>query len=550
MSLPPSDADARFDRTMERWFRDRLAMEPETATYLGIHDHDHELSSGSRDQVDREVAFAEQSITELERFDPEALSADRRLDRDLALHEARLRLFQLKERRAWAGRSDAAEHIGDAIFPLFSRDFAPLPERLESIAARLEQAPRFIAETRTRVTDPVRLWTEIDIEGTRALPAFLDTVVAAARAEQSDQALSDRLSKAADATKAALDEHVAWLTDDILPNAHADWRAGPERFEELVRLRELEATGDEILAVGEQMLIESKVARDELCAEIDPTLTPDEVADVVKDDHAATFAEALEEYRHDMDRARSFVIEHDLATMPAREKLIVVETPSFIRHVIPFAAYFSPARFDPEPLGIYVVTPPETPGMMREHNRASVSNTSVHEAYPGHHLQLSGAAANPSLVRLFLDAPEFSEGWAFYCERLMKDQGFDDTPKHRYIQYTDAIWRATRIILDVQLHRGQIGFEEAVERLIAETGFERPAAVGEVKRYTSTPTYQLSYLYGRHMIEQLRTDVERRMGPAFNLKFFHDTLIYGGTMPVSYARRLFDARLSNDSPDR
>jgi uncharacterized protein (DUF885 family) len=400
------------------------------------------------------------------------------------------------------------------------------------------------------VTDPVRLWTEIDIEGTRALPAFLDTVVAAARAEQTDAALSERLSKAADATKAALDEHMAWLTDEMLPNAHADWRAGPERFEELVRLRELEANGDEILAVGERMLAESKAARNEVCGEIDPTLSPEEVADVVKDDHAPTFAEALEEYRHDMDRARSFVIEHDLATMPPHEKLIVVETPSFMRHVIPFAAYFSPAPFDPEPLGIYIVTPPETPGMMREHNRASVSNTSVHEAYPGHHLQLSGAITNPSRVRLFARAPEFDEGWAFYCERLMKDEGFDDTPKHRYIQYTDAIWRATRIILDVQLHRGQIGFEEAVDRLIAETGFERPAAVGEVKRYTSTPTYQLSYLYGRHMIEQLRTDVERRMGPAFNLKFFHDTLIYGGTMPVSYARRLFDARLANDSPDR
>jgi uncharacterized protein (DUF885 family) len=201
-------------------------------------------------------------------------------------------------------------------------------------------------------------------------------------------------------------------------------------------------------------------------------------------------------------------------------------------------------------LGTYIVTPPETPAMMREHNRAAISNTSVHEAYPGHHLQLSGAVSNPSLVRLFSGAPEFAEGWAFYCERMMKEQGFDNTPRHRYVQYTDAIWRATRIILDVKLHRGEIGFEDAVDRLQAETGFERPAALGEVKRYTSSPSYQLSYLYGRHMIESLKADVERRMGPAFSLKFFHDTLIYGGTMPVSYARRLFDFKLSPDGTDR
>jgi uncharacterized protein (DUF885 family) len=549
MSLSPSDADARFDRTIERWFRDRLAIEPEVATYLGIHDHDDQLSSGSREQVDREVAFLRSSIGELERITADELSADRRLDRDLALHQARLGLFQLTERRSWAGRSDAAEHIGDALFPLFARDFAPFAERLENIAARLEKAPGYIAETRTRVTDPVRLWTEIDLEGTAGLPAFLDTIVAAAATEQRDETLTERVRRAADATKAALDEHASWLRDEMLPNANAEWRTGPEQFEELVSLRELEASGDEILAVGEQMLIESKAARDAVCNELDPTLSPAEVGDLVKNDHAATFAEALDEYRHDMERARSFVVDHDLASVPPDEKLKVIETPSFMRHLIPFAAYFSPARFDPVPLGIYIVTPPETPAMMREHNRAAISNTGVHEAYPGHHLQLSGAATNPSLVRLFSGAPEFSEGWAFYCERMMKDAGFDDTPKHRYSQYTDAIWRSTRIILDVQLHRGQIGFDEAVDRLQAETGFERPAAVGEVKRYTSTPTYQLSYLYGRHMIEALRSDVERRMGPAFNLKFFHDTLIYGGTMPVSYARRLFDARLANDSPD-
>lgn len=547
---PTSDADARFDRTIERWFRDRLALEPEVATYLGIHDRDHELSSGSREHVDSEVDFLRSSVSELERFSPDDLSADRALDRDLAIHEARLALFQLTERKAWAGRSDAAEHVGDALFPLFVRDFAPLPERLESIAARLERAPQYIAETRTRVTDPVRIWTEIDLQGTAALPSFLDTILAAAASEVRDEALDKRLRSASDAVKRSLVEHEQWLRDDILPNSHAEWRAGPEQFEELVRLRELEASGDEILAVGEQMLAESKAARDAICTEIDPTLDPSEVADLVKNDHAATFAQALEEYRSDMDRARSFVADHDLATIPPGEKLLVIETPSFIRHLIPFAAYFSPARFDPEPLGIYIVTPPETPGMMREHNRASISNTCVHEAYPGHHLQLSGATTNPSLVRLFAGAPEFSEGWAFYCERAMKDAGFDDTPRHRYIQYTDAIWRSTRIILDVKLHRGDIDFDEAVERLIAETGFERPAALGEVRRYTSTPTYQLSYLFGRHMIEKLKADVERRMGPAFSLKFFHDTLIYGGTMPVSYARRLFDARLSADRPDR
>jgi len=540
MTMAPSDADARFDRTIDRWFRDQLAMRPEVATFFGLHDHDGDLSSGGRDAVDEEIAFYRRTIDELSAIDPSELTAERALDRDLAIHQARLGLYWQSEYRTWAGSSEAASHIGESIFPLFTRDFAPLADRLTSIVSRLESAPRYVAETHERVTEPVRLWTEIDLKSTEMLPGFLDTVLAAARSEAVDDAITTRLTAAVEDAKAALAEHAAWLRDDVLPRASADWKAGPERFEEMVRLRELEADGDEILAVGEELLVTEKAAREALLAEIEPGASAEEVADIVKDDHAATFAESLEEYRQSMNAARAFVVEHGLATPPAEDHLNVIETPSFIRHLIPFAAYYDPAKFDPSPVGTYIVTPPSSPEMMREHNRSSISNTSVHEAYPGHHLQLSAAITNPSLVRLFSGAPEFAEGWAFYCERMMKEAGFDDTPKGWYIVHTDAIWRATRIILDVQLHRGLIGFDEAVDRLVAETGFERPAALAEVKRYTSTPTYQLSYLFGRHMIEKLKAEVQAREGRAFEIRRFHDTLMYGGTMPVSYARRLFE----------
>jgi len=540
MLTSPTESDARFDRTIDRWFRDQVAMHPETATFLGLHEHDADLPAGGRDAIDEEVAFFSRTIDELSALDPAELSSERALDRDLAIHQARLGHYWLTEYRDWAFTSQAASSVGEALFPLFTRDFAPLTHRLSSIAGRLEQAPRFIRESRERVTDPVRIWVEIDLETTGRFPGFLDIILAAARAEGGDEAVARRLSAAVDATKRALEEHAAWLRDDVLPHAEGDWKAGPERFEEMLRLRELEADGDEILAVGEDLLVREKQARDALASEIDPTASLAEVMAIVKDDHAGTFAEALEEYRASMDEARAFVVRQGIATPPDEDHLNVIETPGFIRHLIPFAAYYDPARFDPTPVGTYIVTPPSEPGMMREHNRSSISNTSVHEAYPGHHLQLSAAITNPSLVRLFSGAPEFTEGWAFYCERMMKEAGFDDTPKRWYVVHTDAIWRATRIILDVQLHRGLIGFDEAVDRLVAETGFERPAALAEVKRYTATPTYQLSYLYGRHMIEKLKSEVQAHEGAGFDQRQFHDALIYGGTMPVSYARRLFD----------
>jgi uncharacterized protein (DUF885 family) len=540
MTIPTSDADARFGRAVERWFRERLRLHPTTASFVGVHDHDAHLPDASREGIDARVDFWREATAEMERFDPADLTPAHALDRDLLIHEARLALHELTERRSWARRSDAAEEIGDALFPLFTRDFAPFPERLERIAERLEEVPRLLAQVPTRLVDPARLWIEIDLESGATLPGFLDTILGAARAERCPPPLLQRLDAAVAAAKAALSEHDDWLRADVLPRAEGDWRTGPEQFEEMLRLRELMADGDEILAVGEEILADETAARDAICTEIDPTLPPAGVADLVKDDHPSTFGEALDAYRGSMERARRFVLEHELATLPADDNLVVTETPPYLRHLIPFAAYYQPPRFDPRPTGTYVVTPPSEPQMMREHSYASISNTSVHEAYPGHHLQLTAALANPSLVRLLCDsAAEFDEGWAFYCERMMKDQGFDDTPVNRYIQHTDAIWRATRILLDIRLHRGEIGFDDAVDFLVARTGFERPAAIAEVKRYTGTPTYALSYLYGRHLIDRLRAGVERLEGTGFSLRRFHDTLLYGGTMPVSYARRLF-----------
>ena len=405
MTMPPSDADARFDRTIDRWFRDQLALRPDVATFFGLHDHDAELASGTRGAIDEEVEFYRRTIDELSVIDPSELTHDRAIDRDLAIHQARIGLYWQTEYRTWAGSSGAAGYVGEAIFPLFTRDFAPLAERMESIASRLEAAPRYLLETRERVTEPVRLWTEIDVQSTEMLPGFLDTILAAARSETAGNGLVERLTAAVDGTKAALADHASWLRDDVLPRASAEWKAGPERLEEMIRLRELEADGDEILAVGEELLAVEKAAREALMVEIEPGASPAEVADIVKNDHASTFVESLGEYRSTMDEARAFVVEHGIATPPEEDHLNVIETPSFIRHLIPFAAYYEPAKFDPSPVGTYIVTPPSSPEMMREHNRASISNTSVHEAYPGHHLQLSAAITNPSLVRLFSQSP-------------------------------------------------------------------------------------------------------------------------------------------------
>jgi uncharacterized protein (DUF885 family) len=270
----------------------------------------------------------------------------------------------------------------------------------------------------------------------------------------------------------------------------------------------------------------------------------------VKSDGPADFDAAMDGYRAASVRARDFVDRHGLATIPQGELLDIVPTPAYLRGVMPFAAYIEPAVDDRPLRGIYLVTPSVEgdAGAMREHSWASIVNASVHEAYPGHHHQHSAALTGATPSRLLARAPEFVEGWGMYCEQLMLEAGFDDTPERRIIVATDAIWRAARIILDIRLHRGEVPVGEAIEFLIEHTGFERPNATAEIHRYTRTPTYNLSYLLGKILLLRLRDDERRHLGSGFSLRAFHDALLYSGSIPVAFHRRLLRGEGGGPTP--
>ena len=527
---------------MEARFRRVVGSEPAYATHLGIHTWDEQLGDPSREHVLADIAADRVHLAAIEALDPAALSTEARFERDLELHHVRLSLYRAETIRTWERRSTGASALGDALFPLFTRDFAPLQERLDLIAARLEGAGRFLAGHRTRAVVPlVRPWLEMELRASASLPQFLDEIVAAGDAPGVDlpAALRGRLTRAVERTKVAVADQADWL-QEILPGAVREWQLGRERYDEMLALRAFDGLdADAILEIGWQQLERNHADRAAAGREIDPAATEAEIVERVKDDHPATFEEALGGYREAMTRARQHLIDHDLASVPNDERVEVIATPPFLRGVMPFAAYFEPARWDASPVGIYVVTPDVDgdPGAMREHYLASISNTSIHEAYPGHHLQLALAARHPSLTRAQVSAPEFVEGWGMYSEQMMREEGFDDGPAFRVALATDAIWRAARIVLDVRMHRGEVTIEEAADFLIEHTGFERPNALAEARRYTYTPTYNLSYLLGKVLLLRLREEERRRLGADFSLRAFHDTLLRGGSLPVSFHRR-------------
>ena len=540
---PAADAgplDERLYDLVEARVRRLFTHNPALATMRGIHTEDHHLGDGSRDRILHEIAADRAHLAAVEALDDAGLSSAARFERDLEVHNLRYGLFEADVFRRWERTGTATDAIGDGVFLLFARGAAPMSERLERIADRLELAPAYIESSKSRLVGaPVRTWLGVEARTADELPTMFDEILEVS-ADQLARPEQARLRRAIEATNEALGDYTAWLRE-AMTDATDDWALGGERYDELVRLRAFgDLDADAILAIGTDQLRTSLEARRAAARELDPDADFVTVLERLKSDHPATFEEALDGYREAMRRARAHVIDHDIATIPPDEHVEVIETPEFLRAVMPFAAYYEPARFDADQRALYIVTPSidDDSDAMREHYWASISNTSIHEAYPGHHLQLAIASRHPSLTRMLTEAPEFTERWGMSSEQMMRETGFDDGPAFRMAMYTDIIWRACRIILDVRMHRGEMSPHEAIDFLIEHTGFEPANARAEVRRYTYTPGYQLSYLLGKVLILGLREEERRRRGDAFSLKAFHDTLLRNGSLPISFQRRL------------
>ena len=541
----PGSLDDRFYDLVETRFVRLVRDNPVLGTVLGLHQDDDLYGDGSREAVMGELAAERAHLSAVEGLDPAGLSDEASFERDLETHNLRRTIFDTDVLRLWEQRSFALDNVGDGLFLLFARDHAPLTERLDAIAGRLEAVATHLEEAKTRATVPqVRRWQQMEIETAGELPTFFDELVAAGSNGVLLPMEQRRLERASESAKIAVELYSVWL-EGTLPGGTDAWAIGREKHDAMVALRAFDGLDpDAILELGWERLATEHESRTAAALEIDPDADEATVIDRVKSDGPASFADALGAYRDAMLRARQHLIDRDLVTVPQDERIDVVETPEYMRNVLPFAAYFEPAVFDRDPKGIYIVTPSVDgdPKAMREHNFASISNTSIHEAYPGHHLQLDSARRNLSLTRLMADAPEFVEGWGMYSELMMREQGFDAGPRFRLIMHTDAIWRACRIILDVRMHRGEIGVDEATDFLVEQTSFERPNAHAEAQWYTYRPTYPLSYLLGRTLLLGLRADEQRRLGDDFSLKGFHDALLRNGSLPISFHRRLLTGK--------
>jgi uncharacterized protein (DUF885 family) len=540
------DANQEFEKSKDDMFQKYMQQNPYIATILGLHEpYDRIWGDASSKRYQANLALLEETNKRMKTIDYNALSDENKIDWKVLEHALNLEKFAFYELRMFERNPDPFwEEIGGTIFIMMTREYAPLAKRIEAIIARLEKLPEFLKQFRTRFekSKPVKLWTEIAIEACQQMPMLFQFITIGTKGLIPED-LSRRLQKTVENLNQPIKEQLGWL-NSLLPKAEEDWALGRENFDKLLKIRDLGMTADEILKLGEEYLREMKAERERLAKQIAPDKTIEQVLHSLEEEAPKTFEDALRLTEEQVELAKNYVIKHNIAAVYVEDKLHVKETPAFMAPLIPFAAMISPGKFDKKQEGIYVVTRPHDLKNLGKHlNIASIPGTAVHEAFPGHFLM--GSCSNRgSIIKQLGQGTEVIEGWAHYCEQMMTEHGFIKDPKTRFMQTNDVIWRAVRIIVDVKLSRGEMSFDEAVDMLMKEAALSKEGAIAEVRRYTQWPSYQLSYLIGKHLILQLRDEIKQKMGKKYDEKFFHDTITHNGGLPINLLRQVFEQKLA------
>ena len=555
--------DDLFGELSKSYLDRSTALSPVYATYLGDHRFDGELDEVGEAARARAITFCKEYLERLGKLPREQLSRANQIDAALLEHELSSTLWRIEVLQEWAWNPRGYTDLcGRAIYNLMARDFAPIAKRLSSAADRLEKLPRLLEQVRGSLVPRrvPKIHAETAVKQNKGVLSILDNMVVP-HLDKLAKAERGRLETAMKTARAAVDKHQEWLEKEVLPQAAGDFRIGRELFDKklaftlnspLSRAEIRKRADSELKRVREQMYQLSKgVFLKKEPARVFPE-NPDEAHRQETIQAALELAYAdkpardavVKTARESLVDIEAFVRKRDLITIPD-DPIEIIIMPEFERGVS--VAYCdSPGPLDVGQKTFYAVAPlPEdwtdkqVDSFLREYNRRSIHNLSVHEALPGHFLQLAHSNRYPSLLRAVLSSGVFIEGWAVYTEQMLADEGYMNAdPLMKLIALKWYLRGIANSIIDQEIHAGDMSREEAMRLMTVDTFQEEREAAGKWIRAQLTSTQLSTYFVGYQEHRDLRAEVEKKAGEGFNLKKYHDQVISYGSPPVRYVRRL------------
>jgi len=556
-------ADQQFADLSKRWIDGAMAISPVTGTTIGDHRHDAELDDLSADGLRRSLEFSRSMLADLEKVDRATLSRNNQVDYGILRNQLRSDVWNgaTLQSTTW-DPTVYSQLAGGALYSVMAREFAPLPDRLRSATARMEKLPALFAQMRANL-DPKRvpkIHAETVSKQNKGVLSLVDGLILP-HAKELPDADRQRLEAAAMNLRKAVDEQQRWLDTELVPNAKGDFRIGAQLYDaKLAFALNSPLTRQEIRTRAEAALKSTReemygIARTVLKGKRNASALPEHPTDAQQQKAIQAALELAYKERPARDKviataedalahATAFVREKNLVTLPDAP-VKIIPMPEFQRGVA--LAYCDP----PGPLDkgldtFYAVSPipddwskKQVDSFLREYNTRSINELTVHEAMPGHYLQLWHANKYPSVLRSVLYSGPFVEGWAVYAEKVMADEGYlGGDPLYRLVHLKWDLRAIANAILDQAIHVDGMSRDEAMKLMTVGTFQEEREAAGKWVRAQLTSAQLPTYFVGWQEHLDLRKEAEQRAGAAFDLHAYHDKLLSYGSPPVRYAREI------------
>ncbi|MFW2373287.1 MAG: DUF885 domain-containing protein [Gammaproteobacteria bacterium] len=522
-----------FNALLEQYYNAWFRYHPEQAVQVGVPGYEENLRAYKDDEIGALISLDEKMLSALDELDFEQLSDDQQVDYSILYNSVVIELHELLEHDWRYSRPQDYVPV-EAIHQLLTR---PVVNLHAAIKHRLQAIPEYLRGARTYISQkPQQIppsWLDSACKQAEAGARYFRNLMSHPQVLKKFENPA-RLQPVCDDAAAAMEDFARFLKQDIGPQASGDYACGADFFSALLNdAHFLPVTPDQLHQFGERMFEETRQQMKALAVEMQGHDDVNALLASIRGSHPQAGDSLLSAYRERMKAAYDFVREKQLVSMPENQRLKVLETPEYLRHEIPFAAYEEPTYKDEKQQGYYYVTPVTVDGQLLEHNWTSIDLTCVHEAFPGHHLQFVTANRNPhnSLPRLINASATLYEGWALYCEDLMQEQGFLDKPEHKLMMLRDRLWRAMRVMLDVELHTRGLSIDEAAQRMCTELGFDQHQARADLSWYSQNPTLPMGYATGWALIRAVRGQLEGLAG--FDLKTFHDNILSVGSCALA-----------------
>src|SRR6266487_924925 len=559
LNAPATPQDDAFQKIARDYIEQYLQSNPEDATELGDHRFDSQLTDYSPDARAKDLATQKESRDKLNAIDGSQLTGPNNIDFRILKENIDYQIFRAEElKEADWNPLVYMQSLANSLYLLVARDFAPAEKRIPNLRQRMEGIPHVITQAKANLQHPPRVHTETAIEQTQGAINFVREGLSPVldRAPQMKKELTPLQEK----TAAALEDYKKWLQNDLLPRSDGDFRLGADKFRKKLRFAlASDLSMEEIMKRAQADLQQTQTAIYETALPLYKKYFPsaDPTAAGLADKHEVTAAvvDKLAEQHPDdatvvdyakkiVTEATDFVKQHDLVTVP-NVPLDVIAMPEFKRGVA-IAYCDAPGPLDKTGRTFFAVAP--TPkdwskergeSFFREYNNYMIRDLTVHEAMPGHFLQL--ARANefraPTLVRAIFQSGAFVEGWAVYCEQVMAEQGYGG-PEVKMQQLKMRLRAICNAILDQSIHAGNMNEKEAMDLMMKEGYQQEGEAVAKWKRARLTSAQLSTYFVGATEHLDLRAAEQRELGKDFNLKKYNDQVVSYGSPPVKYVREL------------